>query len=800
MEPISKDFLQEPISKNFSILIHPMKNKNLRVFVLLLLVFGSAMFADTSEWKANWITETFAQNESNSWFCLRKDFELESVPAVAIAKIAVDSKYWLWVNGEMVLFEGGLKRGPNPMDTYYDEVDIAPFLKNGKNTLAVLAWYFGKDGFSHISSGTFGFLFECIAPEVEILSDRSWKVRRHPAYETCHYPPPNFRLPESSIRFDARRDLGDWFAPDYDAAGQWMPATVVGNVPCEPWNELVERPIPQWKNSGLIDYVNAMEYPFVCEEEQQFVCELPANLQITPYLKVEAPEGAVIDIRTDHFIGGSQNNLRAEYVTKKGIQAYESFGWMNGHKVIYTIPKGVKVLELKYRETGYDTAFAGSFSSSDVFLNRIWQKSLRTLYVTMRDNYMDCPDRERAQWFGDEVHEAGEAFYALDVNSHALFKKGMYELIGWQREDHSLFSPVPAGNYADELPSQMLTSIGHYGFWNYYLHTGDLETLADLYDGVVKYLSIWQLHENGTLMFREGGWTWGDWGENRDLEGIFNTTYYLALDGVKRMADALGKTSEAAAFEKQLVSFREAFNSHFWTGSCYRHPEYVGETDDRVQALAVVAGLVDPAKFPALFEVFKVDEHASPYMEKYVLEALFQMGYEGYAIERMKKRFGYMVNHPDYSTLFEGWGLGAEGFGGGTANHAWSGGALTLLSQYLCGIAPVEPGYSVFHILPQPAGIEQASATVQSVKGRIVSSFKAESGRFILDVEIPEGTEAMVGIPNNGYRSIQVNGSEAWREGRALPDRSVRSCEFTDESRHQIFRVQSGIWRFEATK
>lgn len=27
---------------------------------------------------------------------------------------------------------------------------------------------------------------------------------------------------------------------------------------------------------------------------------------------------------------------------------------------------------------------------------------------------MDCPDRERAQWWGDEVNELGEAFYVLD--------------------------------------------------------------------------------------------------------------------------------------------------------------------------------------------------------------------------------------------------------------------------------------------------------------------------------------------------------------------------------------------------
>ncbi len=31
----------------------------------------------------------------------------------------------------------------------------------------------------------------------------------------------------------------------------------------------------------------------------------------------------------------------------------------------------------------------------------------------MRDTYMDCPDRERAQWWGDEVNEVRRGVYSL---------------------------------------------------------------------------------------------------------------------------------------------------------------------------------------------------------------------------------------------------------------------------------------------------------------------------------------------------------------------------------------------------
>ncbi len=751
------------------------------------------------KWQAKWITDPSSLSEANSWYCFRKDFPLARVPLKALAKIAIDSKYWLWVNGTMVVFEGGLKRGPNPSDTYYDKVDISKYLTKGTNTIAVLGWHFGKSGFSHITSGKFGFIFECITPEMEVLSDSSWKVMQHPAYGTCPAPLPNFRLPESNIRFDARNDIGSWFSKSY-SVGNWSNAKMLGTPPIAPWNSLVLRPIPQWKDSKLVSYVQAPNFPLQLSRDTTIVCTLPSNLQVTPYLKIAAhEEGKVVEIKTENFMGGGEPNVYAQYITRKGTQDYESYGWMNGHKVIYKIPAGVTVLDLKYRETGYNTEFAGSFTCTDPFLNKIWQKSLRTLYVTMRDNYMDCPDRERAQWWGDEVNESGEAFYALDTLSHLLLKKGMYELIGWQRPDSTLFAPVPAGNWDKELPIQMLTSIGYYGFWNYYLNTGDKQPISDLYAGVRKYLKLWSVNDDGSIKLRQGGWSWGDWGDDIDMELITNSFYYLALDGALNMAEILNRSEDASEYRQSMERIKAIFNAKYWTGTAYRHPDYKGKTDDRCQALAVVAGIAEKGKYQALYDVFKKEEHASPYMEKYVLEALFKMGYADYAIERMKKRFGSMVNNPDYATLFEGWGIGAEGYGGGTTNHAWSGGSLTILSQYLCGIAPIEPGYKLFQIKPNPGSVKAASATVQSVKGVIKSSFENTDKCFRLTVSIPNGTEAIVGIPACKISQIKFNNKVVWENGRAIKNKKILEHLASTDS-HILFRISAGNYILEATK
>lgn len=208
--------------------------------------------------------------------------------------------------------------------------------------------------------------------------------------------------------------------------------------------------------------------------------------------------------------------------------------------------------------------------------------------------------------------------------------------------------------------------------------------------------------------------------------------------------------------EALMKRISDSFDAQYWTGSAYRDPDYKKQTDDRAQAMAIVSGLASPDKYPALFETLKKEHHASPYMEKYVLEALFQMGHADFAIERMKSRYAKMLAY-DYTTLFEGWGIGSEGFGGGTVNHAWSGGPLTILSQKLCGIEPTAPGFKAFEVKPRMATLKTASASVETHYGMIrvqLSRRSAKSGVASLTVEVPEGTTATVTASNGRPRTL----------------------------------------------
>jgi hypothetical protein len=750
------------------------------------------------DWSALWIAavdRSWQRSPANTWLCYRKTFAVLKAPLRAPIRIAADTKYRLWVNGSLVISEGGLKRGPNPYDTYYDIVDIAPYVRSGDNVIAVLLWHFGRDGFSHADSGKAGLIVDGGAGGLDLDSDATWKARQHPAYYTPSGPSPNYRLAESNVGFDARRDPGNWTSPGYDDSS-WEAAKEMGRPPCSPWGNLVERPIPQFRFGQMQEYTKT---DTLQKGDRDIVRSLlPYNAQVTPYMRIRARAGERIEIKTDDYTGGGARNVRAEYITRDGVQEYETPGWMNGHVVLYSFPRGTEVLALGYRESGYAADFAGSFECDDPFCDLLWTKARRTLYLCMRDNYMDCPDRERAQWWNAGI-DINQAFYCLDRASDLLARKAIYELIDWQHADGSLYSPIPSGNWDIELPMPMLASVGESGFWTYYMYTGDKNTLEHVYPGVMRYLDLWKT-ENGLAVGRNVGWNWGDWGNNIDMPVLTNAWYYLALRGALRISQTLEREADARSISIRMAAFEKRFDAAFWNGSAYRSRAYTGDTDDRANALAVVAGLVPPERFGAVRGILTSEFHASTFMEKYVLEALYMMGYDDDALERMKSRFIAMVDSP-LTTLWEGWEIGSETYGGGTVNHAWSGGGLTLLSRYAAGVYPSLPGYDEFHVMPHEGSLSRITATVPSPKGMISVSIRKSDDSYSLGLVVPPLTSALVGLHSKnrlgaGVWRISANGGTVWQAGITSVHESVTPVG--DDGRYFMLRVPAGTWSFEA--
>ncbi len=725
---------------------------------------------EKTDWKAKWIWDKENLTEKNVWMCFNKKVNLEKKPEELTAHISADSKYWLYINGETVVFEGSVKRGPNENSGYYDSIDIAPFLKEGENSICALVWFWDNEtSYSYNSSGQGGFLFEAIGDGITIISDKSWKVKRNSAYVDSPLYPPNYRLPEYSIYYDAREDMGDWISEDYDVTS-WEDATEYTIGGEGTYGKLYPRGIPFLKDYGLKAYENSKDYENYTVNglfDEKITVDIPYNAQLTPYLRIIAPAGKKIRITTENTLIGA---VSTTYITKEGEQEFESLGWFNGEHITYKIPKGVTVVSLMYRETGYDSSFCGDFRCDDEFLNSLWQKSLRTLYVTMRDNFMDCPDRERAQWWGDVTSEMIMTMYSMDSNSYLLYQKGVEAMLSHIDETKVLQTVVPISGDYFELPVQQLAGI--VGFFTYYEYTGDKAFIEKVYDASLDYLKKWEIGENNLVVHRSGSWDWPDWGKKADMTAIENAWVYYALSATEKMAELLEKDEDIPFITERKDIIREGYKT-LWTEEGIRS-EDAKEPDDRANALAVLSGLAEKEQYDTITNVLTTTQNSSPYMEYYVLEALCKMGEYEAARDRIKLRYEDMVNE-DYSTLWEFWNSWQ-----GTKNHAWSGGPLVIMSKHFAGITPKEAGYEKVKIEPQYTLSDSISCTVPSVKGLITLNYEKADRDYIIDLTLPQGIKAVLYVPDGA--KVNINSEPYYQNGEYVNSDKAGDVEIVEKA------------------
>ena len=710
-------------------------------------------FSDAAQWVIPPAGERNHKSQSNEWFMFRSNFRNDEACS-GVLKIAADSKYWLYLNGELVVREGGLKRGPVPNGTYYDEVDVSGSLKSGENTIAVLLWYFGRNGFSHRDSGVPGLLVDAEFPMV-------WKVKKHPAFFDAGYIHDAYRLSENSVGFDARYDLPEWFMPEFNDS-DWSAGVPAERAGAGVWGCLEKREFPQWFWSEVKEFESVSKSKSEDGDGYFYLhCKLPYNTHFVPALTVKATAGIKIEIT----VSQDTNRLCPVYITKDGVQSYECSEWMNGEQVIFKIPSdAVRIISVGYRETGFPSEFAGSFSCNESQLNELWKKARRTLYVTMRDTFMDCPCRERAQWPGDMVVQLGQVPYCLNRNADLLVKKGIREMLRWQREDGIIYGPVPEGNWRMELPAQMLAVISRYGIWTYYMNTADRDTLEELYPYAKRYLDIWQFELSGLIKYRPdnkgeipkkingvciGTWDWIDWGSRIDSEPALNAWFILAAQGVRLMAEELGKDNDAEELRQKENSVRAAFQKQYWNEKKegFVSAGFLFEPDDRVQALAVLCDAVLPEQTDKIEKKLKTVHQASPYMEKYVLEALFRLDPSA-AIERMQIRYKGLIEQGN-STLWERWPEWSDH--PGTINHSWSGGPLTLLSEIAAGFYPITAGWKRMMIQPRASQFSDLSASMHTPHGDVSIDIKKSNERWTVKLIIPEHIIATVDLSHLGY-------------------------------------------------
>lgn len=348
----------------------------------------------------------------NSYVDFGADVVLDSPATAGKMRLTCGSLYTLWVNGTWVLH--GPPREVAPWQ-YYDEVDILPYLQEGKNRIRIRAHHLGIDHQSHEAclAGVLldGEIITASGERTELAERMLWRAGRSVSYLA------HSRRLNGCTGFSEAVDLTipfpAWLTADAQALGE-APVVVASHpLPDRPRMlasdiTLVTGKTTQAKEMGVVGGYQVWDFG---ETVFGFI-EIGVRSESAMECPLLHGESLTKEGLPDWEFGGGE--FREILV----LPAEESREWESFDKRALrylALPSGVRVEFLRVREyhrnlteVWKETPRARALSLQD---RAIVEAAARTVLLCADDLLNDCPRRERAQYNDPAVYM--EAFPLL---------------------------------------------------------------------------------------------------------------------------------------------------------------------------------------------------------------------------------------------------------------------------------------------------------------------------------------------------------------------------------------------------
>jgi alpha-L-rhamnosidase len=104
----------------------------------------------------------------------------------------------------------------------------------------------------------------------------------------------------------------------------------------------------------------------------------------------------------------------------------------------------------------------------------------------------------------------------------------------------------------------------------------------------------------------------------------------------------------------------------------------------------------------------------------------------------------------------------------------------TWFYKHLAGIQQVQDGFEKLHIAPKlPTDMKYASASVQTIRGSVSSSWNKTVQGLEINLEIPFGSTVVFDVPH-GYTSVYENEKCLFMDGIFYPVNGISAGVFAD--------------------
>ncbi len=305
-------------------------------------------------------------------------------------------------------------------------------------------------------------------------------------------------------------------------------------------------------------------------------------------------------------------------------------------------------------ETGADVSrLAPLPAGTDPELVEIDRVAADTLRDCMQSAYEDGPKRDRRLWSGDLRLQAltDQVLFENDM----LARRCLYLFAACVRPDKYLPGclyryPEVTFDGGMEIPDYSMlycTSIA-----DYYAHTGDLETVRDLFPVIENEvgIAIDTLDENGIATLPEGGWPgFIDWAAGLEHITAVHGVFLYALARVIPLAKALGEGATAAKWQDVLEKTTAAAKKHLYDEKkgAFINAYDKGQYSVQSQVWAVLGGMIggEAGKKCLLDSLAAPDsiKPVTPYMHHYLVEAMLALDLHDEALAHIKSYWGAMV-------------------------------------------------------------------------------------------------------------------------------------------------------------
>lgn len=732
-------------------------------------------------WPANWITCPGSSLYDYGVYHFRKSVSLENKPSSFVINISADNRYRLFVNGEAVCW------GPSRGDIahwYYETVDIAPFLRSGENTLAVVVW-----NYSPFTPGAQMTLKTALivqgntAGEEIVNTNQTWKVFKNPAYS-----PSTDYLQDVGCTDAVDASLYPWGWEKTDFADEdWVNARPIGRG--QPYGNgsgydwvLCPRDIPMMeeypirmadiRRSEGIDISSSFlkgESPLTIPANKKVSFLIDQSFLTSAYPELIVSGGKSSSVKMTYSEGlynGRSKDNRNEIEGKVAIGFVDKFYpdggsdrlfrplWFRTYRYIQvdieTKDEPLTIKDLYGLYTAYPFKENGSFTSDEPLHRKVWEVGWRTAKLCAHETYFDCPYYEQLQYVGDTRIQA---LISLYVDGDDRLMRKAIKMFDWSRSYEGITTSRYPSRVPQYIPPYSLYWINMvHDFW---MHRDDrafvkgcipavktiLEWFADKIDTQTGMLGAVP-HWNFVDWPRE--WPWNSEQPSGGVPpgGITGGSSILSLQLAYTLKDAIflltefGENDLAAKYEKLYQTLCKSTWEQCWDSERELFADDLKRTSYSQQA-NIMGVLSDAAPADIQQELFKrlnTDEsliQATFYYRFYLFCALKKTG--------MAEQYTSMLK-PWYDMLDIGLTTFAEEPEPSRSDcHAWSACPLYDFLSTVCGVGPAEPGFRSVRIEPNLGELKNISGKIPHPKGMIQVDFQKGKKGLTGVINLPAG-------------------------------------------------------------